>query len=89
MRPDRRSAARTLCRLQVTVSGEIAHTADVTANGFCLETPRLAQPGTSLSGSIALDGREFEFTGMVCWAREDRMGVRFIEVPQEFRERLG
>lgn len=72
------------------VAGDVAFTADVTANGFCLETPRLAQPGTSVSGTIRVGDREFEFTGMVCWVRgEDpqhgRMGVRFLEVPKEFQ----
>ncbi len=90
MHGDRRATPRTLRRLRVLVAGELAFTADVTANGFCVETPRLAQPGTSLSGTIAVGDREFPFTGMVCWARgEDpqhgRMGVRFIEVPREFQ----
>lgn len=88
--PERRASARTLCRLQVIVAGLAAVTADVTANGFCVETNHLAQPGTPLTGSIAVDGREFPFTGMVCWANSDdpqhgRMGVRFLEVPQEFK----
>lgn len=94
MDKDRRSAERALRRLQVLVEGDIAFTADVTANGFCLETSRLAQPGTSLSGVISLGGRDFAFTGMVCWARSDdpqhgRMGVRFIEVPRAFQDEFG
>lgn len=90
MEADRRTAPRALRRLRVVVGGDVAFTADVTANGFCVETPRLAQPGTSVTGTIRLGEREFEFTGMVCWTRgEDpqhaRMGVRFLEVPQDFK----
>src|SRR5262249_13011798 len=88
--PERRAAARTVCRLHVILAGFAAVTADVTANGFCAETDHLAQPGTPLTGSIAVDGREFAFTGMVCWAnsaapQHGRMGVRFLEVAQEFK----
>ncbi len=73
------------------VAGDVAFTADVTANGFCVETPRVAQPGTSVSGTIMLGEREFAFTGMVCWARSaekqlGRMGIRFLDVPREFQE---
>ena len=92
--PDRRTSVRTPCRLTVIVSGEAALTADVTPNGFCVETNHLATPGTSLTGSIALDGREFRFIGMVCWTRSEdpqhgRMGVRFVEVPGEFKAAFG
>jgi hypothetical protein len=90
MDADRRTAPRRLCRLRVLVAGVVAITADVTANGFCVETPRLAQPGTSVSGTITMGEREFEFTGMVCWTRggdpqHGRMGVRFLDVPREFQ----
>jgi hypothetical protein len=87
---EQRASARTLCRLRVIVAGVAAVTADVTANGFCVETNHLVKPGTSLTGSIALDGREFAFAGVVCWTRAEdpqhgRMGVRFLEVPPEFK----
>ena len=89
MEAERRAAPRALRRLRVLVGGDSAFTADVTANGFCVETVHLAQPGTSISGTITVGNRQFAFTGMVCWARgEDaqhgRMGVRFLEVPREF-----
>jgi len=90
MEADRRTVPRALRRLRVLVGSDTAFTADVTANGFCVETPRLAQPGTSISGTITVGDREFAFTGMVCWARGDdpqhgRMGVRFLDVPREFQ----
>ena len=84
---DRRAAARIPRRLKVMVGADVGFTADVTANGFCVETAHVVQPGTCLSGTISLDGHDFAFTGMVCWARggqHGRMGVRFIEVPREF-----
>ena len=90
MEADRRMIPRALRRLRVLVGADTAFTADVTANGFCIETPRLAQPGTSISGTITVGDREFAFTGMVCWTRGDdpqhgRMGVRFLEVPRDFQ----
>ncbi len=88
MEADRRTAPRLLRRLEVLVAGELSHTADVTANGLCIETTHLALPGTSLNGSVVVDGRVFHFVGMVCWARGDHMGVRFIEVAREFADAL-
>jgi hypothetical protein len=93
MEGDRRLASRALHRLRVLVEGDVVFTADVTANGFCLETQRLAQRGAAISGRITVGEREFEFTGMVCWTREDdarhtRMGVRFLDISQEFRDEL-
>lgn len=90
---ERREAPRTPQRLRVLVGDDISFTADVTANGFCVETPHPGTPGTSVSGTITLGEREFAFTGMVCWARGDdpqhgRMGVRFLDVPPGFREQL-
>jgi PilZ domain len=93
MYEDRRTAARTPCRLRVLVEGDAALTADVTPNGFCMETPHLLSPGRAVTGTITVGERSFEFSGMVCWARGDdplhaRMGVRFLEVPREFQEEL-
>jgi len=90
MESERRAAPRAQRRFWVLVEGEIGFTADVTANGFCVEGMRVAPPGASVSGSIAVGGREFEFTGMVCWARaidahSSRTGIRFLEVPDEFK----
>ena len=91
MEPERRAQPRSPRRLWVLVAGETGFTADVTANGFCVEGVRIAQPGTSLAGSIAMGDREFAFVGTVCWTRAAdaqhvRMGIRFLEVPDEFRE---
>jgi hypothetical protein len=82
-----------LRRLRVLFAGDTVFTADVTANGFCVETSHLAAPGTSLSGTITVGERDFAFTGMVCWARSDdpqhgRMGVRFLDVPGDFQTEL-
>ncbi len=90
MGAERRAEARSPRRLWVLVAGETGFTADVTANGFCVEGVRVAQPGTSLAGSIALGDREFAFVGTVCWTRaanaqHARMGIRFLEVAEEFR----
>jgi hypothetical protein len=93
MDTDRRASSRMLRRLRVLFAGDIVFTSDVTANGMCIETSRLVVPGTSVSGTITVKDREFEFTGMVCWARSEdpqhgRMGVRFLDVPGDFRAEL-
>jgi PilZ domain-containing protein len=93
MDTDRRASARMLRRLRVLFAGDIVFTSDVTANGMCVETSRLAAPGTSVSGTITVKDRDFAFTGMVCWARSQdaqhgRMGVRFLEVPGDFEAEL-
>ena len=83
---DRRTAVRNPRRLKVMVGADVAFTTDVTANGFCVESAHVAQPGTCLSGTITVGGHDFAFTGMVCWARggqHGRMGVRFIDVAKE------
>ncbi len=90
---ERRTEARSPQRLRVLVGDDVSFTADVTANGFCVETAHPATPGSAVSGTITVGGREFAFTGMVCWARGGtpllgRMGVRFLDVPREFREQL-
>jgi hypothetical protein len=88
MNADRRTTPRALRRLRVLIGADVFFTADVTANGFCAETRRPAQPGTSLSGRITVGEMQFEFIGMVCWARGEeqhgRMGVRFLEVSPDF-----
>lgn len=93
MDTDRRASSRMLRRLRVLFAGDIVFTADVTANGMCIETSRLAPPGTSVSGTITVKDREFDFTAMVCWARSEdpqhgRMGMRFLDVSDGFQAEL-
>jgi PilZ domain-containing protein len=93
METDRRASSRILRRLRVLFGGDVVFTADVTANGMCIETSRLVNPGTSVSGTITVKDRDFQFTGMVCWARSEdpqhgRMGVRFLDVPFDFQAEL-
>lgn len=74
------------------MEGSPAFTADVAAGGFCVELLRVLQPGTTVKGTITLAGRDFEYVGLVRWARSGdarirlrgRMGVRFLQVPTEF-----
>ena len=50
MESDRRALPRAQRRLWVLLESEIGFTADVTANGFCAEGVRVAQPGAAVSG---------------------------------------
>lgn len=93
MDTDRRASARMLRRLRVLFAGDVVFTADVTANGMCIETSHLVLPGTSVRGTITVKDRDFDFTAMVCWTRSEdpqhgRMGMRFLDVPGDFRAEL-
>jgi hypothetical protein len=87
-----RQSVRKRRRLRVTMAGSPVFTADMGTGGFCAELMRVLQPGTTVNGTITLAGRDFEYVGLVRWARSGdarirvtgRMGVRFLQVPTEF-----
>lgn len=92
--PNQRKLHRHRRRLSVSLGGRLpAITADVSAGGFCAELSYIFLPGAMIHGSIDLGGREVPFKGKVTWARAGdpqmnprcRFGVRFIEVPADFR----
>ena len=91
-----RQSVRMHRRLRVTMEGSPVFTSDVAAGGFCAERLRVLQPGTTVKGTITLAGRDFEYVGLVRWARSGdarirltgRMGVRFLQIPTEFARLL-
>ncbi len=64
-----RQSVRQRRRLRVTMEGRPAFTIDVAAGGFCAELMRVFQPETTVKGTITLAGRDFEYVGLVRWAR--------------------
>ncbi|MBX5480778.1 MAG: PilZ domain-containing protein [Myxococcaceae bacterium] len=92
---NRRFVPRQRRRLKISLGGLCpAFTADVSPGGFAAETMQPRKPGTMVHGSITLEGREFDFTGEVSWARagdprlsiRGRFGVRFTGIDPEFYE---
>lgn len=92
---NKRSVCRQRRRLKLSLGGRSpAFTGDVSPGGFAVETMRLIRPGSTLHGTLTLEGREFDFTGQVTWARAGdprmsvraRMGVRFTGIANEFFE---
>ena len=94
MSMERRISTRTQRKLQVIVEGDAAETADVTANGLCVETVHVTLPGKSVTGTINVGERAYSFSGIVCWSRgpganKGRMGVRFVETAPGLEDALG
>jgi hypothetical protein len=87
-----RQSVRKRRRLRVTIADSPAFTADVGTGGFCAEMMRVPRPGTTVKGTITFAGRDFEYVGLVRWARSGdarilltgRMGVHFLQIPSEF-----
>ncbi len=82
-------------RLKLTLGGKLpAFTADVSPQGFAVEAMHIARPGTDVSGSISIQGQQFDFTGKVCWAKQGdvrmsvrgKYGVRFTGIANRFFE---
>ncbi len=84
-------------RLKIHLEGKPdAFTSDVSPQGFAAELMRIVTPGSSVTGSIALGGEQFPFTGKVCWAKQGeprmnvrgRFGVCFTGIANRFYELL-
>jgi hypothetical protein len=77
-------------------SAAAAFTVDVSAGGFCAELMRVPSPGTQVTGSIAIGGHEYPFSGRVAWTHASaphmnlrgRIGVTFSEIADEFKKKL-
>ena len=82
-------------RLKLALGGRLpAFTADVSPQGFAAELMHVLRPGTTVHGAITLAGKEFDFTGQVCWAKagdprmsvRGKFGVRFTGIANAFYE---
>lgn len=80
-------------RIRVTLGTTPVFTADIGPGGFSAEFMRVQPPGTPVTGSIRLSGREIDYAGEIAWAKagaphmalRGRMGVRFTTLPAEAR----
>jgi hypothetical protein len=73
-----------------------ALSADVSADGFCLEVMRPIRAGTQIDGYVLQGDDELDFRGEVIWAKPahpeathwSRVGVRFTWLSDELRDLL-
>jgi hypothetical protein len=84
-------------RFKVQMGAASGFTTDVSAGGFCAELMRVFPKGTAVKGTLLVEGRDFEFSGRVAWAKQGdfrlnmrgRMGVAFTDAPEELRRIFG
>jgi uncharacterized protein (TIGR02266 family) len=58
------------------------------AGGLCLRSSKPHAVGEVVELHVQVDGQDFELKGTVQWARAGVVGVRFVDLPPEVRERL-
>lgn len=94
---DDRRQRRAAVRLAVSINRKAAAlTADVSNQGFCLETPTLLAPGSAVSGYVLHGNKELTWSGIVSWAEPGnpmlstwhRVGVKFTNVSAGLRALL-
>jgi uncharacterized protein (TIGR02266 family) len=65
-----------------------AYSMNFSAGGLCLRTKTPYSLGEALRLSLSIEGEVFELEGVVAWVRGEALGVRFINVHPDVRERL-
>lgn len=58
------------------------------SGGLCLRSTGSYAVGESLSLSLTIEGQVFELEAVVAWVRGEAVGVRFVNVRSDARERL-
>ncbi len=91
-RRDERKAAHIEVRFGDTADAARAlrvYSINFSAGGLCLKTQRNHTVGTSLHLTLALRDELLEVMGVVAWVRDGAIGVRFVDLSEEHRARLG
>lgn len=65
-----------------------AYSINFSSGGLCVKSSTTYELGESLSLSLSIEGEVFELEGVVAWVRGEAVGVRFVNVRSEVRERL-
>jgi uncharacterized protein (TIGR02266 family) len=73
-----RDAARALKTFSVNFS----------AGGLCVRSTSQWAPGEPVAIALTIEHEHFELEGVVAWARGDAVGLRFVDLAPEDRERL-
>ncbi len=89
---------RVVARLSISLDGHAyASSADLSKDGFCLETSMLVKAGSTVRGVVLHGPLMLAFTGRVVWATPGdpractahRLGVRFEQISPGLRALLG
>ena len=65
-----------------------AFSVNFSAGGLCLKTQVPRAMGERLKLSLTIEDQHFELTGLVAWLHKDAVGVRFVNVAPNDRDRL-
>ena len=92
---DRRQEERISAKLEVRFEARSeaakalkAYSVNLSAGGLCLRTKRVYPVGASLQLTLNVGGETFELEAAVAWARDEAIGVRFVNVRPDDKERL-
>jgi uncharacterized protein (TIGR02266 family) len=95
VRRERRKERRAPARIEVrfTAGSEAAaalraYSLNFSVGGLCLRTEKTYPIGAELKLSLKLEKSNVELTGVVAWERRGAIGVRFVNLRPEDRERL-
>jgi len=65
-----------------------AFSVNFSAGGVCLKTQVPRAMGERLSLSLTIEDQHFDLSGQVAWLHKDAVGVRFVDVTPNDRDRL-
>lgn len=92
---ERRAHPRVEARVEVRFSSVAdaaknltAFSVNFSAGGLCLKTVVPRALGERLKLSLTIEAQQFEIDGEVTWLHKDTVGVRFVSVPPNDRDRL-
>lgn len=95
MNADRRKDARHAARFDVRFArvkdaarAFNAFSTNFSAGGLCLRVSQTYDVGEALKVDVTIEGSTYSLEGVVAWVRGDAVGVRFVNVRPDVRERL-
>lgn len=65
-----------------------AYSLNFSVGGLCLRTQKSYAIGDPLRLEMKITGKEFRFKGVVSWARDGAIGVRFVDLTDQDRDQL-
>ena len=93
--PERRREERVAARVEVRFSAAEdaaralrAYSLNLSSGGLCIKTQKAYAVGMSLRVKMDVGGEVFDLEAAVAWVRPEAIGVRFVNVNPDDRERL-
>ena len=90
-RQDARYAARfdvRFARVKDAARALNSFSTNFSAGGLCLRASQAYDVGEALKVDVTIEGFTYALDGIVAWVRGDAVGVRFVNLRPEVRERL-